>query len=75
MPRIYVQSQSGMLPAFSSALKHWPRTLDPRGARNYQARKDFEFAKVYRIIYEIRDTELIITVVKIGHRRHVYKSS
>ena len=49
--------------------------LDPRGARNYQARKDSEFAKVYRIIYEIRDTELIITVVKIGHRRHVYKSS
>ena len=27
---------------------------------------------VYRIIYEIRDNELLITVVKIGHRQSVY---
>ncbi len=29
----------------------------------------------YRIIYEIRDKELIILVVKVAHRSHVYKSS
>lgn len=28
----------------------------------------------YRIIYEIRDDELVVTVVKIGHRRDVYRS-
>ncbi len=28
----------------------------------------------YRIIYEIVDDQLIVTVVKIGHRREVYKS-
>ena len=28
----------------------------------------------YRIIYEIQDEELIIVVVKIGHRRNVYRS-
>ncbi|WP_410473545.1 type II toxin-antitoxin system RelE family toxin [Guyparkeria sp. TX1] len=27
----------------------------------------------YRILYEIVDDELIVTVVKIGHRRHVYR--
>ena len=27
----------------------------------------------YRIVYEIIDEQLIVTVVKIGHRREVYK--
>ena len=30
---------------------------------------------VYRIIYEIQDKELIVLVVKVAHRSHVYKSS
>ena len=30
---------------------------------------------VYRIVYEIRENELIVMVVKIGHRSAVYKSS
>lgn len=28
----------------------------------------------YRIVYEIRDNELIIVVIKIAHRRDVYKT-
>jgi len=28
---------------------------------------------VYRIIYEIQEKELIIQVIKIGHRREVYR--
>lgn len=28
---------------------------------------------LYRIIYEIRDNELIVQVIKIGHRSDVYK--
>jgi mRNA interferase RelE/StbE len=27
----------------------------------------------FRILYEIQDSELIVTVVKIGHRRDVYR--
>lgn len=27
----------------------------------------------YRIIYEIQDSELVIMVVKVAHRSHVYK--
>ena len=30
---------------------------------------------LYRIIYEIRDLELVIHVVKIGHRSGVYKGN
>ncbi|MCB1823850.1 MAG: type II toxin-antitoxin system RelE/ParE family toxin [Candidatus Competibacteraceae bacterium] len=30
---------------------------------------------VYRIVYEIRENELVVMVVKIGHRSVVYKSS
>jgi len=30
---------------------------------------------VYRIVYEIQDTELIILVVKVAHRGQVYKRS
>lgn len=29
----------------------------------------------YRIIYAIRDKELIVLVVKIGHRKEIYRSS
>ncbi len=29
----------------------------------------------YRIVYEIRDYELIVLVVKIAHRSQIYKSS
>ncbi|ASF49087.1 type II toxin-antitoxin system RelE family toxin [Methylophaga nitratireducenticrescens] len=28
---------------------------------------------LYRIIYEVADELLVVTVVKVGHRKHVYK--
>ena len=40
------------------------------GQEKYRARQG-----VYRIVYEIQDFELIITVVKVAHRGIVYKSS
>jgi mRNA interferase RelE/StbE len=48
---------------------------DPRGVgceklsgqERYRVRQG-----VYRIIYEIIDDQLIVTVVKVGHRRDVY---
>lgn len=40
------------------------------GQERYRVRQG-----VYRILYEIIDHELCITVVKVGHRRDVYKSS
>lgn len=38
------------------------------GQERYRVRQG-----VYRIIYEIVDDRLIVTVVKVGHRREVYK--
>lgn len=29
----------------------------------------------YRILYEVKDNYLIITIVKVGHRRDIYRSN
>ncbi|ACL74367.1 type II toxin-antitoxin system RelE family toxin [Thioalkalivibrio sulfidiphilus] len=53
------------------ALADDPRPSDSQklsGQERYRVRLG-----VYRIIYEIVDDELIVTVVKIGHRREVYR--
>ncbi|NBF41777.1 MAG: type II toxin-antitoxin system RelE/ParE family toxin [Spirochaetes bacterium] len=38
------------------------------GEEKYRVRQG-----VYRILYEIADSELIVTVVKVAHRRHAYR--
>lgn len=38
------------------------------GENSYRVRQG-----AYRIIYEIEDARLIVTVVKVGHRRDVYQ--
>ena len=40
------------------------------GQERYRVRQG-----VYRIIYEVVDVFLIVTVVKVGHRKHVYTCS
>jgi len=40
------------------------------GQEHYRVRQG-----VYRIIYEIQETELIVMVVKVAHRSVVYKNS
>lgn len=40
------------------------------GQEKYRVRQG-----VYRIVYEIQDLELIVTVIKVAHRGAVYKSS
>jgi mRNA interferase RelE/StbE len=40
------------------------------GKENYRVRQG-----LYRIIYEIKDGLLVVNVVKVAHRSHVYKSN
>lgn len=49
----------------------------PRGAKVLEGRAGERIWRVragdYRILYEIRDRELIVLIVRVGHRREVYR--
>lgn len=53
------------------SLRDDPRPSDARklsGREHYRIRQG-----TYRIVYEIRHLELIVVVIKVGHRRDVYR--
>lgn len=53
------------------ALAEDPR---PMGSEKLSGQERFRVRQgVYRIVYEIQDEELVILVVKVGHRREVYR--
>ena len=53
------------------ALAENPR---PQGCVKLSAQERYRIRQgIYRIVYEIRDTELIVQVVKVAHRRDVYE--
>ena len=55
------------------ALKAEPR---PTGVEKLSGQEKYRIRQgVYRILYEVRNTELIVVIVKIGHRRDVYRIS
>ena len=52
-------------------------SIEPRppGVEKLSGQEKYRIRQgVYRILYEIRDNELIVMVIKVGHRRDVYKS-
>lgn len=55
------------------ALREDPRPIGSEklsGLERYRIRQG-----AYRIIYEVTDELLVVTGVKVGHRKHVYKRS
>ena len=46
-----------------------PQSRKLSGSEKYRLRCD-----AYRLLYEIQDAVLIVCVVKVGHRREVYRS-
>lgn len=51
--------------------------IDPRpaGVKKLKGEENVYRIRIrdYRIVYEIQDSELIVLVIKIGHRREVYQ--
>jgi len=46
----------------------------PAGSEKLSGQERYRIRQgVYRIIYEVMDDHLLVTVVKVGHRGHVYK--
>jgi mRNA interferase RelE/StbE len=72
----------GLAPQFQLRIRQTIRTLAtdprPRGAKLLADRPSERVWRVrvgdYRVLYEIRDKELVVLVVGIGHRREVYRS-
>jgi len=55
------------------ALRAEPR---PPGVEKLSGQEKYRIRQgVYRILYEIQNDELIVVVVKVGHRRDVYRIS
>ncbi|MDO8863347.1 type II toxin-antitoxin system RelE/ParE family toxin [Haliea sp. E1-2-M8] len=53
------------------ALAEDPR---PKGCEKLSGQERYRVRQgLYRIIYEISDSVLTVTVVKVGHSRHVYR--
>jgi len=54
-------------------LRESPR---PMGSEKLSGQERYRIRQgVYRIIYEVKDEHLIVTVVKVGHRKQVYTRS
>lgn len=48
----------------------------PAGSEKLSGQERYRIRQgVYRIIYEVADELVIVTVVKIGHRKHIYERS
>jgi mRNA interferase RelE/StbE len=55
------------------SLREEPR---PFGCEKLSGQERYRIRKgAYRIIYEIRDDVLIVIVVKVGHRKEIYRNS
>ncbi|RLK51498.1 mRNA interferase RelE/StbE [Alkalispirillum mobile] len=53
------------------ALRADPR---PQGSEKLSGQPRYRIRQGrYRILYQIEDDVLVVTVVKVGHRRHVYR--
>jgi len=61
--------------AVVKAIKELARTPRPRGIEKVKSAGLWRIRQGdYRVIYAINDNQKLITVVRIGHRREIYRS-
>jgi mRNA interferase RelE/StbE len=61
--------------ALIEAMKQLAQTPRPRGIEKVKSTGSWRIRKGdYRIIYAIDDKQRLVTVVRIGHRREIYRS-
>ena len=72
LKKLPIAIQQGLRP-FIDKLAENPR---PLGCKKLKGRKDQYRIRsgTYRIIYTVKDTALIVTVISLGHRREAYDS-
>lgn len=60
--------------AVVAAIASLPNSPRPTGCEKLSGREQYRIRRgAYRILYEIHDDILTIVVVKVGHRRDVYR--
>ncbi|HAX76462.1 MAG TPA: type II toxin-antitoxin system mRNA interferase toxin, RelE/StbE family [Cyanobacteria bacterium UBA11372] len=62
-----------LIVAAIESLAEYPR---PEGCKKLKGETDLyriRVANKYRVVYQIQDNQLLITVVKVGHRRDIYR--
>ncbi|HSS92361.1 MAG TPA: type II toxin-antitoxin system RelE/ParE family toxin [Candidatus Dormibacteraeota bacterium] len=59
----------------ASAIQLLSSNPRPVGYKKLSAQADYYRIRVgdYRVLYEVRDLEVLVIVIKIGHRRDVYR--
>jgi mRNA interferase RelE/StbE len=76
--RSAIKELDGLARADLGRVMSWIRALEanprPAGAEKLTGAEQYRVRQgVCRILYEVDDTRRIVTVVKIGHRRDVYR--
>ncbi len=62
-------------PAVIEAIKELAQTPRPRGVEKVKSTGLWRIRQGdYRIIYRVDDNQQLVTVVRVGHRREIYRS-
>lgn len=57
-----------------STIEELAKNPRPSGCKRLTSSNLFRLrVGAYRIVYEVRDAEVVVVVVKVGHRREVYR--
>ncbi len=62
-----------VIPVIKAAIANLANNPRPRGAKKIKGEDAWRIrVRDYRIIYEIDDDTIIVTVVSVGHRKNIY---